>query len=80
LLGFGVRRGLRFFIEDHLDDAGTIANIEKEQVAEVAAARHPPHHYGVAPFVLGAEFAAVMCALQIAEKIQHVFFPWESTG
>jgi hypothetical protein len=30
LLGFGVRRGLRLFIENHLDDPSTVANIKKK--------------------------------------------------
>jgi hypothetical protein len=71
LLGFGVRCRLRLFVEDHLNDAGAVANIEEEQIAEVAPARHPAHYNGVAPFVLGAQFTAVMCAFQIAQKIQH---------
>src|SRR6267143_3313407 len=79
LLGFGVRRGLRLFVEDHLDDAGAVAHIEKEQTTEVAAARHPTHHNCVAPFVFGAQFAAVVCALQITQKIQQVLLSSRST-
>jgi len=41
LLGFGVRRGLRLFVEDHLNDAGAVANIQKEQIAEIAGAARP---------------------------------------
>ena len=66
LLGFGVRGGLRLFVEDDLDDAGAVANVEEEQIAEVAAAGDPAHDDGVAAFVGGAQCAAVVCALQIA--------------
>ena len=72
LLGLGVRGGLRFFVEDHLHDAGAVAHVEKKQIAEVAAPCDPAHDDGFAAFVLGAQFAAVVCALQIAKKIQQV--------
>ncbi len=78
LLGFGVRCGLRLLVEDHLNDAGAVAHIEEEQIAEVAAARHPAHDNGVAPFVFGAQFAAVVCALQVPQKVQHVSSPCSS--
>src|SRR5205807_4901965 len=78
LLGFGVRGRLRLFIENHLHDAGAVAHVEKEQIAEVAAPRYPAHDDGVAAFVLGAQFAAVVCALQVAKKIQHVSSPCSS--
>ena len=71
LLGFGVRRRLRLFVEDYLDDAGAVAHVEKEQIAQVAAPRHPAHHNSFLSFVLRAELAAVMCALQVSQKVQH---------
>jgi len=52
LLGFGMRRRLRLLVEDHLDDAGPVAHVEEEQIAEVAAACDPAHHDSVAAFVL----------------------------
>ncbi len=33
LFRFGMRGGLRFLVEDYLDDAGAIAHIKKEQIA-----------------------------------------------
>ena len=62
LLGLGVRFRLRFFIEDNLKDAGAVADVEKEEIAEVAAAVDPSHDNGVAAFVLGAQLAAIMRA------------------
>ena len=70
LLGFGMRRR-RLFVEDYLDDTGAIAHVEKEQIAKVAAPRHPAHHNSFVSFVLRAELAAVVCALQISQKVQH---------
>src|SRR5262249_30576806 len=71
LLSFGVRSRLRFLVKNHLDDPGAVAHVEKKQVAEIASPMHPAHHHGVAVFVLRAQFAAVVCPLQIPQKIQH---------
>ncbi len=76
LLGFGVRRGLRLFIENHLNDAGAVANVEEEQVAKIAPAGDPAHDDGVLAFVGGAQCAAVVCALQVAEKIEQGLLRW----
>ena len=73
VLGFGVRLGLRLFVKDYLDDAGAVADVEEEEIAEVAATRDPAHDDGVAVGVRGAECAAVVCAFKIAEKIEHGF-------
>ncbi len=62
LLGLGVGCGLRFFVEDNLHDAGAVADVEKEQIAEVAAAVHPAHDDGVLAGVGGAQGAAVVGA------------------
>ena len=71
LLGFRMRSGLRFFVEHHLHDASSVAHVEKKQIAQVAAPMDPAHHDGVAALVLGAQFTAVLCALQVAKKIEH---------
>jgi len=62
VLGFGVRFALRFLVENDLDDAGAVADVKEEQIAEVAAAMDPTHDGGVAVGVGGAEGAAVVCA------------------
>ena len=77
LLGFRMRHRLCLFVEDHLYDAGAVAHVEKEQIAEVAPPRHPAHHNRVASFVFGAQFAAVVCALQVSQKVQHGPCPLE---
>ncbi len=71
LLGFGVRFGPRFLIENDLDDSGTIAHIEKQQIAKVAPPRHPAEDNGGLPCVGCAQRSAVVCAFQITEKVQH---------
>ncbi len=71
VFGFAVRFGLRLFVKDDLDDAGAIANVEEEEISEVAAASDPAHHDGVFVGVGGAEIAAVVCAGEVAEGIEH---------
>ena len=71
VFGFAVRFGLRLFVEDDLNDAGAIANVEEEEIAEVATARDPAHDDGVFIGVGGAEIAAVVCAGEVAEEIEH---------
>jgi predicted dithiol-disulfide oxidoreductase (DUF899 family) len=41
-----MRCGLCFLVEDHLDDTGAVAHVEKEQIAEIAAARYPAENDG----------------------------------
>jgi hypothetical protein len=62
LFGFGVGLRLRLFVEDDLDDAGAVAEVEEEEIAEVAAAMDPAHYDGVVAGVGGAESAAVVGA------------------
>ncbi len=62
LFGFGVGCGLRFFVEDDLHDAGAVAEVKEEEIAEVAAAMHPAHNDGVVAGVGGTEGAAVVGA------------------
>jgi hypothetical protein len=69
LFGFGVRLGLRFLVEDDLNDAGAIANVEEEKIAEVAAAMDPAHDDGGSAGVGGAQGAAVVGALEVVEEI-----------
>jgi hypothetical protein len=76
LFGFSVRRGLRFLVEDDLDNAGAIANVEEEKIAEVAAAMDPAQDDGVVSGVGAAEGAAVVSAFEVAEKVEHRQFPF----
>ena len=54
VFGFGVGFGLRFFVEDYLDYAGAVADVEEEHVAEVAAFGYPAQDHGVFAGVGGA--------------------------
>ena len=59
-----LRVGFRlcFFVEDDLDDAGAVADVEEEEIAEVAAAGYPAQDDGVFAGVGGAQGAAVVGA------------------
>jgi hypothetical protein len=66
--------GMRFLIEDHLHNSGAIANIQKQQIAQIASARDPSHHDHIVGGIFCAQVAAVVCSLQIAQKIQQDFY------
>src|SRR6266853_944770 len=80
LFCFAVSFGLRLFIEDHLDNSGAVAHIEKQQIAEVAAARDPAENDGGFTCVGCAKRSAVVCALQITEKVQHGVVPFRNAN
>ena len=67
LLGLGVGVGGGVLVEDHLDNAGAVAQVDKDQVAQVAPPRNPTHQDDIATVVADAQRAAVMCALESAE-------------
>jgi hypothetical protein len=52
-----------------LHDPGAITHVKEQQIAQVAPAGDPAHDHGVPAYIGHAQFAAVMCALQVAEKI-----------
>src|SRR5580692_7631397 len=66
LFGLGMRFRLRFFVEDHLYDAGAIAHVEEEEIAKVAAAMDPAENNDVLIRVGSTERAAVVSAFQVA--------------
>jgi hypothetical protein len=41
VFGFRVGFGLCFFVEDDLDEAGAVADVEEEEIAEIAALGYP---------------------------------------
>jgi hypothetical protein len=76
LFGLGVRGGLGLLVENNLHNAGAIAHVEEEEIAEVAALGDPAHDDGVAVGIGGPKGATVVCAFEIAEKIEHVVRPF----
>ena len=43
LFGLFVRLGMQLFVEHNLRNAGTVAQINEDQLAQIAAAMHPAH-------------------------------------
>src|SRR5262249_62157152 len=80
LLGLSVSGRVGLLVEHNLHDAGPMANIEEEQTAQIAPLGDPAQNDGVVVRVLRAQMPAIMCALQIAKKIEHVFYFSSSTG
>jgi hypothetical protein len=67
--------GLRLFVKHYLHDARAVTHIEKQQIAEIAAPRYPSEHNGGLARVRYAKRPAIMCAFQIAQKIQQEITP-----
>jgi hypothetical protein len=65
--------GRQFLVEDDLGDAAAVAQIEKDQVAVVAAAVDPAHEDDVLAGVSGAKIAAHVGAFESTEKVEHYF-------
>ena len=71
LFGLRVRLGMQLLVEDNLRDSGAVAQVDEDQLAQIAPAMHPAHQDDVFVRVRGAQRAAVICALQISESIKH---------
>ena len=55
--------GIGFVVENNLGDAGAVTQIDKNDVAEIAAAVNPAHERDGFAGIGSAEFSATMCAL-----------------
>ncbi len=68
-LGLGVQLRAGVGVKHQLRDAIAIAQMNKEDAAEIAPAMHPTHQQGGLPGVGGAQLAAGVGAAQLAQKI-----------
>ena len=66
VLALGVAVGNQLLVQHNLADAGAVAQVEKDQVAVVAAAVDPAHQNNLLAGVGGAQFAAEMRPFEIA--------------
>ena len=66
LLALQVAVGRQLLVQHNLRDAGAVAQIEKDQVAVVAAPVHPAHQDHLLPGVGGAQVAAKMRPFETA--------------
>ena len=64
-VGLGVG-GCDLLIDDHLRDAGAVAQVEEDEAAVVAAAVDPAHQHDVLPRVFGAKLSTHPGPLQSA--------------
>ena len=71
LFGLRVRLGMQLLIEDDLGDSGAVAQIDENQLAQIAAAMHPAHQHDVFIGVGCAQIAAVVGAFQVSEHIEQ---------
>ena len=61
-----MQRGVDLAIEDHLGNAAAVTDINKNEVAQVAAAVYPAHEHNFFVCIGGAQCAAGMRPLKIA--------------
>ena len=71
LLGALMHGGIHILVEDHLGDAFTVAQIDENDAAMVAAPVDPAHQEHVLAGVGGAQLAAGVGAAKLAQKIQY---------
>ncbi len=57
--------------DDRLCDAAAVAQIEEDDVAEVAPLIDPSHEHNFGAGVGGAQFATHMSTFQVTKKIEH---------
>src|SRR6516225_10156070 len=70
LLRLVVRLAAHFRPANHLGDAGVVAQVKEDEIAEVASPRHPTADKDRLTGMGLAEFPAVVCSLPIAEKVE----------
>ncbi len=57
--------------DDHLRDAAAVAQVEEDEVAEVAPAVDPAHENNFRAGIGGAQRATHMSAFEITKEIEH---------
>ena len=68
---FVVDGGVRLLADDDLRDAGTIAHVDKDEIAKIAATVYPSHENSFFAGIGGAQRAAHVSTLQVAEEIEQ---------
>ena len=63
MLGLGVAFGREVLVQDNLRYAGAVAQVEKDEVAVIAAAVDPAHQHHVLAGIAGAKLATGVGAL-----------------
>ncbi len=71
LFGFFVRFGMQLFVEHNLRQSRAVAQVNEDQLAQIAAAMNPAHQDHIFISVRRAQVAAVVGAFQITESIEQ---------
>ena len=71
VLGLRVRLRIQLLVEHNLRDSGAVAQIDKNQLAQVAPPMHPAHEDDVFIRIRRAQLPAVFCSLQISQRVKH---------
>jgi len=62
--------GVHVLMKDDLSDTIAVAQMDKDDAAQVAAAMHPSHHYHARAGMRAAQLAASVSAAQGPEKVE----------
>src|SRR5215472_466422 len=72
LFGLAMRLSGLLLVEYNLREASPVAQIDEDQLAQIAPPLHPAHEHSVFVRVRRAEIAAVLRSLQVPESIKHL--------
>src|ERR1700751_3669257 len=74
-----MRLRIQLIVEDDLRDSRAVAEVDEDQLAEIAAALNPAHQDDVFIGVRDAQRAAIICAFQISESFEQFCRPYFSS-
>ncbi len=67
---------MQFLVENNLRNSSAVAQVDENQLAEIAPAMDPAHEHDVFIGVGGAEGATIICAFQISESFEQFCRPF----
>jgi hypothetical protein len=74
-LGLCMRLGMLLLVEDNLGDSRAVAQVDEDQLAQVAPFVDPAHQDHVLICVPRAQFSAILSPFQIPQSIKQVCLP-----
>ena len=76
LFGLGVRLGILLLVKHNLRDARAVAQVDKNDLTQIAPAMNPAHQHNVFFSVRNAQRAAIVRPFQSPESIKHLLSPF----
>ena len=67
LFGLGVRLGMLLLVEHDLRNAGAVAQVDENQLPQIAPPMHPAHQHHIGIGVRRSQRPAIFCPLQIPQ-------------